>query len=105
MNPPFEDEENTPTGNNVIPINGKEFIIDTNLRMSDNDRRIYNLSEDMNLVLNKHIPIMNSKLDRILDSQREINKSLMNQPKTPNLTYLWSGIGFIVLVITYLLFK
>lgn len=101
---PEDPEENTPLPhNNVIPIH-REFVIDASERLTKSEQRLYNLSDDVNRIVNVTLPVMDRKLDRILDGQRELNKHIMNQPKY-NVKAIWAGLVFAYTILGYLIFR
>lgn len=102
---PEDPDENTPLPQiaNVIPIH-KQFVIDTNDRLTFTEKRLYNIEDSINHITQIEFPRINGKLDRLLDGQREQNKHLMNKPKI-KLSYVWASIGLVYMLVGYLLFR
>ncbi len=97
------DNEKTPIPNNVIPLH-KDFITETADRLTFSEKKIYNISDDVNLILNVRLPVMDRKLDRILDGQREMNKLIMKQ-SSGKLKAVWAGIVLAYGLLVFLLVK
>lgn len=73
MNNETDDEENTPLPlANVINI--KPFVNSTNDRLTYTENRLYNIEDSLNTILNIKFPVVDRKLDRILDCLRDMNK-------------------------------
>lgn len=105
MTTPIDPEEDTNPGNNVIPLH-RSLIQDHNDRLSEHDKKLFNLADDFNHFTQVTFPKTDAKINRILDAQRETNKHIMSmvQPKK-NMAVVWSTIGLAYLLISYLLFK
>lgn len=99
-----EDLDKTNPGATIIPLH-KDFIIDTSNRLSESERKLFNLADDVDLILNKKLPIMDRKLDRILDGQREINGRLMSLPKRNSSIVVWTAIALCYLLFGFLILK
>jgi hypothetical protein len=71
----MSEEENTNPGNNITHIH-KEFITDTSERLSFTEQRLYNIESSLNHITQVDFPVINRKMDRLLDGMRE----LLNKP-------------------------
>jgi hypothetical protein len=89
MNNDFEGDEDTPVPNNVINI--KPFVASTNERLSFTEQRLYNIEGSLNHITEIDFPVLNRKLDRILDSLRDMNKPTIKIGLFKRIwAYLWN---------------
>ena len=65
-------DEDTNPHNNITRIH-KEFINDTSNRLSFTEQRLYNIEDSLNHITQIDFPVLNRKMDRVLDGIRELN--------------------------------